>query len=157
MRLPDRLFERRLDIRGSRRTVTLLEFANGHTGSDTVLHLPEERILFAGDLLFVETHPYLGDGDPFNLRSILVELAILEAETLVPGHGPVAGPAAIQTLGGYIDDVIALAARSLEQGLAPDEMVKLAIPTAYLDWDLDRFFPENVVDLHRRLAAADGT
>jgi cyclase len=79
-----------------------ISYGGGHTLSDAILWLPEERILFAADLV-VDGHPWIGDGDPGAWPGILERLAALDPETVVPGHGAVAGPAAIEFVRGYLD------------------------------------------------------
>ena len=95
---PDRTFATRevLDL-GDRR-VELLHLGRGHTAGDAVLWLPQERVLFAGDL--VESHAALYTGDAFHdewRTATLDAVAALGAETLVGGRGPVArGEEAVQ-------------------------------------------------------------
>ena len=57
--------------------------------SDIVLYLPEEKILFTGDLVFIGMHPYLADGDASGLRQTLSELMEWPVNIVVPGHGEV--------------------------------------------------------------------
>jgi glyoxylase-like metal-dependent hydrolase (beta-lactamase superfamily II) len=98
LRFPDETFEVERDF-GRAKAIT---FGGGHTLSDAVLWLPEERILFAADLV-VHGHPWIGDGDPKAWPGILARLAALEPETVVPGHGPVSGPEAIAFVRAYLD------------------------------------------------------
>lgn len=81
---------------------TAISYGGGHTLSDAILWLPEERILFAADLV-VDGHPWIGDGDPGAWPGILEGLAALGAETVVPGHGDVAGPEEIDFVRSYLD------------------------------------------------------
>jgi cyclase len=83
--------------------VTAITYGGGHTLSDAVLWLPEERVPFAADLVVVGGHPWIGDGDPKAWRGILDRLAALAPETVVPGHGPVSGPEAIDFVRAYLD------------------------------------------------------
>jgi glyoxylase-like metal-dependent hydrolase (beta-lactamase superfamily II) len=80
---------------------TAITYGGGHTLSDAVLWLPEERILFTADLV-VHGHPWIGDGDPGAWPGILDRLAALGPETIVPGHGPVSGAEAIDAVRGYL-------------------------------------------------------
>lgn len=63
----------------------------GHTGGDTLVFLPEERIVFTGDF-FVgrpggHSLPYMGDGYVEEWPASLDGLKALEFDTIVPGHG----------------------------------------------------------------------
>ena len=87
-RLPNIVFEHKLVIYGTQRTVELLPFA-GHTASDVILYLPEEKIAFMSDLLFINIHPYLPSGFPADWKQSLSKIEALGIQTAVPGHGPV--------------------------------------------------------------------
>jgi cyclase len=67
VRLPDIIYQDRLSFHGIKRSAELISYDQCHTGNDALLFLPEDGIIFMGDLLFVGCHPYLGDGDPTNL------------------------------------------------------------------------------------------
>lgn len=63
----------------------------GHTEGSTCFHLPAERVLFSGDVLFAGTvgRVDLPGGDPRQMEESLARVAGLPAETRVfPGHGP---------------------------------------------------------------------
>ena len=79
-RLPNITFEGSLTIYGTRRRVELLPFA-GHTSSDLVLYLPDEKIAFMSDLLFVNYHPYLTGCSPEVWRESLREVGKLGVQT----------------------------------------------------------------------------
>lgn len=102
--LPDVTFDSRLTFRGSRRVAEAVTYGGGHTVSDALLYLPDDGIAFMGDLLFVECHPYLADGNLEELSRILDRVEALEAKVLVPGHGPVGAPKDIGAMRSYISD-----------------------------------------------------
>jgi glyoxylase-like metal-dependent hydrolase (beta-lactamase superfamily II) len=85
-----------LDL-GDRR-VELRYLGRGHTGGDIVVWLPDERILFAGDLVEAQAAPYMGDSYPGEWSSTtLAAIAGLGAEQLVGGRGPVVRGDAVGT------------------------------------------------------------
>jgi cyclase len=152
--IPNITFNKYLDIHGDKRSGRLITFENGHTGSDTVLHLPEERILFMSDLLFVDMHPYLADGDPAALQEALKQLNQLEASCYVPGHGPVGTAADVKLLIHYIDHCYETAHRLVETGETTEAGIpELAIPAEYQSWQLSRFYQSNIRFLVERLRA----
>jgi len=108
LRLPDETFDdERTFAAGNERAAQVLTYGGGHTLSDGVLWLPSEKILFAADLVVVDSHGWVGDGDVGAWPGILERLAELRPETIVPGHGPVAGPEAIDFMLRYLDAVTA--------------------------------------------------
>jgi glyoxylase-like metal-dependent hydrolase (beta-lactamase superfamily II) len=97
-RLPDEEWEGRRDLGRAQ----LLTWGGGHTDSDAVLWLPEERVLFTGDLLFAGSQPWVGAGHPERWLELLDRIEELEPGTLVPGHGPVTDASAVATLRDYL-------------------------------------------------------
>ncbi|WP_143890246.1 MBL fold metallo-hydrolase [Tepidimonas alkaliphilus] len=67
--------------------VQLLQLGRGHTKGDTVAWLPQERILFSGDLVEFDATPYAGDAYFRDWPQTLDNLAALQPEKLVPGRG----------------------------------------------------------------------
>jgi glyoxylase-like metal-dependent hydrolase (beta-lactamase superfamily II) len=78
--------EMQVDLGG--RTARLFS-APGHSPDSACVFLEEDRILFGGDTTVTGIPPAFGNGDGRELEATLRRLADLNAETLVPGHGPV--------------------------------------------------------------------
>jgi glyoxylase-like metal-dependent hydrolase (beta-lactamase superfamily II) len=157
LRLPDMTFDKRLTFQGSKRVAQLVAFDNGHCESDCVLFLPQERILFCGDLLFVKCHPFLGHGDPVNLLSILNQLGGMKARVFVPGHGPLGQKKHVKDLQSYIRTLSAQARRVLRKGGTEEDAASQTLPDSYADWTLAQpFYESNMRFLFRRLAQKNG-
>jgi glyoxylase-like metal-dependent hydrolase (beta-lactamase superfamily II) len=114
-RLPNITFEHKLAIHGTQRTVELLPLV-GHTASDIVLYLPEDKIAFMGDLLFVNTHPYLASGFPEKWKQSLAEVEALGVQTVVPGHGPVGRSADLSVMSQYIQSLESIVVNMIKSG-----------------------------------------
>jgi glyoxylase-like metal-dependent hydrolase (beta-lactamase superfamily II) len=67
--------------------VQLLQLGRGHTKGDTVAWLPQQRILFSGDLVEFDATPYAGDAYFREWPQTLDKLAQLDPLALVPGRG----------------------------------------------------------------------
>lgn len=85
---PTLTFADKLDIDIGNRTVQVKYLGRGNTSGDAVVYLPKEKILIAGDLL-VHPIPYTYDGYPTEWAETLQKMAQLDAEIIVPGHGPI--------------------------------------------------------------------
>ena len=70
------------------REVQVKFLGRGNTAGDAVVYLPKEKIVIAGDLV-VYPIPYIYDGYPTEWIQTLQNLSQLDADTIVPGHGPV--------------------------------------------------------------------
>ncbi len=67
--------------------VQLLQVGRGHTKGDTIAWLPEQRILFSGDLVEFDATPYAGDAYFQDWPLTLDKLAAMQPRALVPGRG----------------------------------------------------------------------
>jgi len=84
---PSLVFEKRMTLWIGKLQVELMQIGRGHTKGDTVVWLPEERILFSGDLVEYQTTPYTGDAYLADWPATLDAIAALKPAKLVPGRG----------------------------------------------------------------------
>lgn len=85
---PTRLFDRDETLKLGGMEIRMLFFAGGHTPGDSVVWLPESRVMFSGDLIFVDrllgVWPFSNTG---NWLSSFAEIEKLDPRVIVPGHG----------------------------------------------------------------------
>ncbi|RMF13837.1 MAG: MBL fold metallo-hydrolase [Alphaproteobacteria bacterium] len=84
---PTLVFERELTVFMGGVEIRILHLGRGHTKGDTVVWLPEERVLFSGDLVEYGATPYTGDAYLKDWPKTLEKLAELQPAALVPGRG----------------------------------------------------------------------
>ena len=116
----------------------------GHTPSDLVLYLPDDKVLFAGDLVFSMNHPWVADGSIRGWETALEELRALDATVIVPGHGPIGGKQTIVIMENYLSDLNRAAREMNEAGLGEQDASMQPIPEEYNDWLLGKFYPSNL-------------
>jgi cyclase len=126
-----------------------------HTTNDIVAWIPEHSVLFAGDLVFNGGTPFLLSGSVLGAIDVLEKfLKPLGARTIVPGHGPVAGPEVIDEVLGYLSFVRDAAEQGRAAGLSPLEAARELALGRYAEWS----DPERIVgNLHRAYADLAGT
>lgn len=91
-----------------------------HTTNDSIVWLPEHKVLYSGDLLFNGGTPFLLQGSIAGAIRVLEEvIKPLGAETIVPGHGAVCGPELIDDVVGYLRFVQTSARAAYDAGLPP--------------------------------------
>jgi len=94
---PTIVFERRMTIMLGKLRVDLMQLGRGHTKGDTVAWLPQEKILFSGDLVEYDATPYTGDAYLADWPATLDAIAALGPQKLVPGRGAsLQDPAAVK-------------------------------------------------------------
>src|SRR3954454_20358526 len=91
--------EERLEVGG--REVRLVQVGPAHTPGDLVAFVPDARVVFAADVLFVGATPVIWAGPVARWRAALDTLLALDADVYVPGHGPVSGRAETEALRAY--------------------------------------------------------
>jgi len=79
-----------------------LIYVGGHTPATSIAWLPEEKICFVGDALWVDQHPYMAQANSKEWIKGLALIRELGAELLVPGHGPTCTPEATHKVEEYI-------------------------------------------------------
>jgi glyoxylase-like metal-dependent hydrolase (beta-lactamase superfamily II) len=87
MTWPTITFEGKMSIWLGKLEVQLIQLGRGHTKGDTVAWLPEQKILFSGDLVEFDATPYAGDAYFQDWPKTLDNIAALKPRALVPGRG----------------------------------------------------------------------
>ena len=85
---PNLVFEGEITLYLGKLEVNIMHLGPGHTRGDTVVFLPQQHILFSGDLVEYQAAAYTGDAHLQEWPTTLNELRSLKPEKLVPGRGP---------------------------------------------------------------------
>ena len=89
-----------IDIGGQQ--IELIHASQSHTNGDTLVYLPGKKILFAGDILFTNYHPFLGEGNIEEWAKKLDDIKLMDVEKIIPGHGPLSGKNDLDDMKKYI-------------------------------------------------------
>jgi cyclase len=124
-----------------------------HTVSDVVAWVPERRLLFSGDLVFNGGTPFVLMGSVSGSIAAVERLQALGAETIVPGHGDVCGPAELQDQLDYLRFVQSVAREAVASGTAALDAARATDLGRFGEWhDTERI----VGNLHRAMAEERG-
>lgn len=80
--------ERQVIDLGGGTVVHLLHAGPAHTPEDLMVHVPQQQVLFSGDLVFRARVPYVGQADSAKWVAALDQVLTLKPRAMVPGHGP---------------------------------------------------------------------
>jgi cyclase len=147
--LPTRTFEDRLDLHVGGRAVSLLEVGPAHTAGDAVVHLPGAGIVFTGDILFHGGHPIVWAGPVANWIAACDRVLALRPSVVVPGHGPLATPAALVDLKEYFTLLTSEARTRYEAGMSPLDAARDIDLGPYAGWSEAERVVANVHALYR--------
>ena len=70
-------------------TFRLVYSGGGHSPEDLMMYVVEDRLLYAGDLIFSGRIPFVGNGDSKGWLQATNRMLALSPAIVVPGHGPV--------------------------------------------------------------------
>jgi 2-keto-4-pentenoate hydratase/2-oxohepta-3-ene-1,7-dioic acid hydratase in catechol pathway/glyoxylase-like metal-dependent hydrolase (beta-lactamase superfamily II) len=152
VRNADQTFDDRLTIEIGGREVRLLNLGPAHTAADSVVHVPDAGVLFAGDLLFIGCTPIVWAGPIANWVAACDAMIALDAPTVVPGHGPVTDPDGIRAVRGYLVHVAEQAEAAYRKGLSFVDAADSIDLGEYASWlDAERV----VVNVYQRYRELD--
>ncbi|WKD37178.1 MBL fold metallo-hydrolase [Streptomyces xanthophaeus] len=134
-------------------TAEVLHPGVAHTGDDLVVWLPDQRVLFAGDLVFSGAAPFVLMGSLAGSVEALGRLRELRPRTVVAGHGALGGPELLDATEAYLRRVAEVAAWGLARGLDPLTTARRAGPGPFAELlDGERL----VGNLYRAFQEAEG-
>jgi glyoxylase-like metal-dependent hydrolase (beta-lactamase superfamily II) len=119
---PNLVFKKRLTLWLGKLQVEIMQLGRGHTKGDTVVWLPQEKILFSGDLVEYEATPYTGDAYLAEWPGHARQHRGAEALKLVPGRGaalmtPEAVKAGLDGTDRFVSEMFESVKRGVEAGL----------------------------------------
>jgi glyoxylase-like metal-dependent hydrolase (beta-lactamase superfamily II) len=128
-----------IDLGG--RSVRLQTWGRAHTGGDQIVFLPEERIVFGGDLFETRMFPIVPwfppddtDVDGARWIDVLGHVLDLDPNVVVPGHGEVTDASLVTDVREYLSWIRDEASRSKRDGRSADEAVAAVEPQARERW-----------------------
>ena len=138
---PTRTFEGRLDLIIGGREVQLIEVGPCHTMGDLIVVVPEARVVFAADIMFIGGHQIMWNGPVENFLKALDLIISFEPEYIVPGHGPVTDVRGAEEIKRYWEHYEGEARKRFNRDMTPYEAAADIDPGQFADY-LD---PEKVV------------
>ncbi|MFZ1488846.1 MAG: MBL fold metallo-hydrolase [Ilumatobacteraceae bacterium] len=178
VRLPTRTFEGRLDVEVGGRAIELIEVGPAHTQGDLLVHVPDAKTVYTGDILFIGGTPIVWAGPLSNWVAACDLMLGMDVESVVPGHGPLTDKAGVVAVRDYLTFVDEQATQHFREGIDAFEAARdiaremgvshvggfdrwgefgritVNVETAYRHLDPAHQSPD-VVEQFRRMAALD--
>ena len=128
---PNVTYTSKLGLHKGSREIQLLFLGRGHTAGDTVVFLPNERIVCTGDLMESQL-AYMGDAFFDEWIATLDALKKLDFDLVLPGHGtPFRDKGHITAFQSYLTDVTGQVTKLRQQGVSPEDAAQRVDLTAH--------------------------
>lgn len=141
---PDILIDSDITLYLEGMEVQILNVAPGHSESDLIIWLPEEKVVFASDIVFsgggIVAHS--GKGAK-NWEKALDKIIALDPKVVIPGHGSICDVDEVKKLKKYFVDVRTQFEEYYDPDLEPIEIAKKIDVTEYINW----LQPERVMSI----------
>jgi len=132
---PTRTFSGKLDLRVGGKAIELIEVGPAHTKGDTLVYLPQDKIVFTGDILFNGGTPIAWAGPVANWIAACDRILAMDVDVVVPGHGAVTDKSAVVAMRDYLRFVHDEARTRFDAGMTATEAA-FDIPLgSYAKWD----------------------
>lgn len=127
-------------------------FGACHQLGDTIVHVPEEEVLFAGDVIFRLCTPNGWTGTTENWLNCLDLIISLDPKVIVPGHGPICGLEGAKEMKEYLEYMRDQSRQCFDQRLTSLEASKRIDLGPYAEWNASGKIYLNVERAYREFA-----
>ncbi|MBK6509940.1 MAG: MBL fold metallo-hydrolase [Haliea sp.] len=149
---PTRTFEGTLDLTVGDKQVHLIEVGPAHTRGDVLVHCPADRVVFTGDILFINSTPVMWQGPVANWINACLLIEDMAADLIVPGHGPITDKHGVVQVRHYLQFVRDQARARYNAGMDAFEAAKDIELSEYSSWSDPERIAVNVDSLYREFS-----
>jgi cyclase len=129
-----RTFGGRMELRVGDKAVQLIEVGPAHTRGDMIVYLPEDKVVYSADILFIKGTPIMWAGPVTNWIAACDLMLDLDVEMIVPGHGPITDKQGVQSIKNYWEFIQSESRKRFEAGLTVEEAAAQIDLGEYAAW-----------------------
>lgn len=135
------------------RIIETIFLGHAHTPGDMAVYLPDEGILFAGDVLFNGCHPVTRNADIASWLKVIDFLEALPVRLTVPGHGePSSGKINLASLRGYFETLRLRVGELKSRGLTLEQVEKQLELPEFASWGKKNWLPGSIKKIYSDLS-----
>ncbi len=150
--LPTRTFENDLSLYVGDKQINLLNVGPAHTAGDTLVHVPADKILFTGDILFIDGTPIMWEGPIGNWISACDRILEMDVELIIPGHGPITDKRGVRAVKAYLEYITIEARKRYDAGMNAAVAARDIALGDYDAWGDAERIAVNVASLYREFS-----
>jgi glyoxylase-like metal-dependent hydrolase (beta-lactamase superfamily II) len=155
--MPTLTFEGELVRQVGNKIVRIIEVGPAHTRGDVLVYVPADRVMFTGDMLFINGHPIIWAGPVSNWIKACRLMLELDLEAIVPGHGPITDKHGVTAVKQYLEYIAAEARRRFDAGMSVFEAAQDISLSDYASWGDSERIVVNVATLYREFSGGQPT
>lgn len=151
----------KLDVGG--REVQLIEVGPAHTSGDLIVYVPDSKVVFTGDILFIGSTPVMWAGPVENWLKAIDTILELDVETIIPGHGPITDKDGARQVREYWEFLETEIKDKYDKGLpAPKAATEVALSegfqtSPFADWNSPERIMVSTHTLYRQFSGRSDT
>jgi cyclase len=149
---PTRTFNGELNLRVGDKPVQLIEVGPAHTRGDVLVHSSSDKIVFTGDILFIESTPVMWQGPVANWIRACHLIEEMSPDLIVPGHGPITDKHGVAKVRHYLQYVHDQARMRYDEGMDAFEAARDIELSEYSAWSDPERIAVNVDSLYREFS-----
>ena len=150
---PTETFEHEKLLHVGSKEVLLVEVGPAHTRGDVLVHIPQDRMVFTGDIVFNGGHPPAWAGPISNWIKACDMILAWDVETVVPGHGPITDKHGVREMKRYFEFISAETRKRFESGMSEEEAAADIALNSFPGWLDEERIVVNVNSLYRGFGA----
>lgn len=147
--LPTRTFSGELQLEVGTKPVRLIEVGPAHTRGDVLVHVPGERVVYTGDILFIGGTPIIWAGPVANWIRACERILQMDVDVVVPGHGPITDKSGVREVRDYLKFIDAEARPRFEAGMSFEDAARDIPLGGYRNWSDYERIAVNVHSLYQ--------
>lgn len=168
-RHPTQTFCGEMKVKVGDKAVHLIEVGPAHTAGDILVHVPDEKTVYTGDILFIEGTPIMWAGPIGNWIAACDRIIEMDVDIIVPGHGPITDKAGVRKMQEYLRFCDREARKRFNAGLSvrdaahdialgdysswPDyERIAVTVDTLYREYRGEKGGPVDVLGLFKLMS-----
>lgn len=148
-RRPTRTFSGEMAVKVGDKVVQLIEVGPAHTGGDVLVHVPGDRVIYTGDILFIDGTPLMWAGPVRNWIAACERIIGMDVDVIVPGHGPITDKAGVRRVAEYLAYIDREGRRRFDAGLTVREAALDMALADYAAWGDSERIAVNLDSLYR--------
>ncbi len=153
--LPTTTFEGEYQTHVGDKRVVLKQVGPCHTAGDILVHVPDDKLIFTGDIVFVGGHPIMWTGPAANWIAACDHILELPVEVVVPGHGPITDKRGVQAVRDYLVYVRDEARARFDAGLSVYDAAMDISLADFDSWGEAERIVVNVATLYREFGSTE--